>query len=127
MNDPRFLQALADLAEHVARIAAALETQPTTSAPHLNDTESRQPTGLARLLAEPRPAHLPGSVVVWPAEWYVWSEDRTAHYGIVTYDTDKHTYATYRGDGVNVGDHLSLASAVAYLIQRRTEETGDAS
>lgn len=110
-------------------IAAAL-TEPATAAPGpapRDDTESRQPTGLNRLLAEPTPAHLPGNVVVWPAEWYVWSEDRTAYYGIVTYDTDKHTYATYRGDGVTVWDHQSLASAVAYLIQRRTEETGDAS
>lgn len=115
-----------DAAQSLALTAIALHlTEPKSSPVSTDDTESRQPTGLTRLLAEPTPAHLPGNVVVWPAEWYVWSEDRTAYYGIVTYDADKHTYDTYRGDGVNVGGHQSLASAVAYLIQRQTERQAE--
>lgn len=92
-------------------------------------TEVRQPTGLNRLLTEPTPAHLPGNIVVRPTEWSVWSEDRTVYYGLVSTSDGggPAKYSTYRGDGVNVGDHPSLAAAVAYLIQRRTEDTEDAS
>lgn len=174
MNDPRILQALADLAQQLTRIANALKPQPTAAdddgqpccatspggylctrpishtGPHQaddgdglicatwadtqlppvltgDDTEVRQPTGLTRLLTEPTPAHLPGNIIVRPAQWSVWSEDRSVYYGLATRDDASDTYSTYCGDGAPAADHPSLAAAVAYLIQRRTEKTEDAS
>lgn len=91
-----------------------------------DDTEVRQPTGLNRLLTEPAPAHLPGNIIVTPTEWSLWNDDRTVFYGLITPDDGSSGYSTHHC-GTRTQGHPSLAAAVAYLIQRRTEETGDAS
>lgn len=117
-------QTAVDFAEvqAVALTAIALHlTEPELSPVSTgDDSESRQPTGLTRLLAEP--THLPGNVVI---EWYVWSADRREYYGRVGAD-DGSTFSTYRF-GESSHAHPSPTAAVAYLIQRQTEETGDAS
>lgn len=123
MNDPRTLQALADLAEQVTRIAAALEAQ-------VNDDASAQQLAkladLNRLLTEPTPAHLPGDIIVTPTEWSLWNDDRTVFYGLVTTSDDggPAEYSTHYC-GANSHGHPSLASAVAYLIQRQTERQAE--